>query len=470
MHLPPTIALLLTVAFIVFLFRRDTLERPNVSHALWLPFLWMVLTCSRAFSGWLTIFGLPMGAASLEEGSPLDACFYFGLIVAGIYVLNARQVQLSEFARSNPWLVAFFLYSLVSIVWSDFPLVAFKRWIKIVGHPVMALIVLTEPNSEEGLIRLLKRCAYVVLPVSILFIKYYPQWGRSFDAWAGIPANNGIAEGKNMLGADLLILGFFFIWYSLRTWRAERGASRRNELILVVVFSIMTGWLFSMVHSSTSVGSLLVGVSTLFFVGRPWVNKNFIGTYMLLAVAVLAVAEIAFGISGFFIGALGRDPTLTGRTEIWGQLLDFHTNPIFGVGFESFWLGDRIRTMQSLYRFPGNQAHNGYLETYLNLGLLGLFVLIAWIVASFRKIRFELFRSFESARFRLGLLVALIVYNWTEASFTALHPLWFVFFLITTDYQRYADGFAETGRGLESSAAQADWIYDEEEIEITRRA
>ena len=75
MHLPPTIASCLTVAFIIFLFRRDIRERPNVSGALWLPLLWLVIGCSRSISEWLNTFGLPVsGGASVEEGSPLDAC------------------------------------------------------------------------------------------------------------------------------------------------------------------------------------------------------------------------------------------------------------------------------------------------------------------------------------------------------------------------------------------------------------
>src|SRR5438876_8295888 len=97
MHLPSNVALFLTLAFIIFLFRRDIREKPNVSGALWLPLLWMVLTCSRGFSQWLNILGLPVaGAASVEEGSPLDAWFYFVLIAAGFYVLNKRQVRLGE--------------------------------------------------------------------------------------------------------------------------------------------------------------------------------------------------------------------------------------------------------------------------------------------------------------------------------------------------------------------------------------
>ena len=151
----------------------------------------------------------------------------------GFCVLIKRQVRLSEVVYNNRWLIVFLLFCFISIAWSDFPFVAFKRWIKILGHPIMALIVLTEPDPEEAVIRLMKRCAYVVVPVSILFIKYYPQLGRSFDPWSGMGANNGIASDKNALGADCFILGFFFFWYLLQIWPLERSKSRRNELFLM---------------------------------------------------------------------------------------------------------------------------------------------------------------------------------------------------------------------------------------------
>src|SRR5436305_1641654 len=231
LQLPPIIASFLTIAVVVFLFRRDIREKPDVTGALWLPLTWLVIPCSRPVSEWLNIFGLPVaGASSVEEGSPLDAWFFFVLIVAGFYILNQRQVRLSEIVHNNGWLIAFLLYCFISIAWSDFPFVAFKRWIKILGHPIMALIVLTEPDLEEAVKRLMKRCAYVVVPVSILFIKYYPKLGRKFDPWSGIGVSTGINTNKNMLGAVCLILGFFFFWYLLQVWRTERNSWRRNEL------------------------------------------------------------------------------------------------------------------------------------------------------------------------------------------------------------------------------------------------
>src|SRR5262249_41340585 len=296
LHLPPPVALLLTVAFVIFLFRRDIRERPNVTRALWIPLIWFVIICSRQVSEGLTIFGFHVGAITLEEGSPLDACVYSALIAAGIYVLNKRHVRLSELIRNNQWLTIFFIYSFLAIFWSDFPFVAFKRWIKVLGHPVMALIILTEPDPIEALTVLMKRCAYIVVPVSILFIKYYDELGRGFDLWTGAAVNTGITTDKNALGADCLILGFFFFWHLLQTWPTELGKPRRNELFITGGFLAAIWWLLLTAHSSTSLVSLIVGVLIVAILRLQFIDKRLIGTYLVIGVLALVIGEWAFGI------------------------------------------------------------------------------------------------------------------------------------------------------------------------------
>src|SRR6266478_9113338 len=172
LHLPASVALFLTIGFIIFLFRRDIRERPNVTGALWIPVIWMLIIGARSPTQWLSLGGFMQGG-SMEEGNPLDALIYFTLIVAGFYVLNKRQVSLSEVVRNNGWLMAFVVYCFIAISWSDFPFISFKRWIKILGHPIMALILFTEPDPQEAIIRFIKRTAYVLLTFSIVAIKWY---------------------------------------------------------------------------------------------------------------------------------------------------------------------------------------------------------------------------------------------------------------------------------------------------------
>src|SRR5581483_4780832 len=91
---------------------------------------------------------------------------------------------------------------------------------------------------------------------------------------------------------------------------------------------------------------------------------------------------------GAALQSLGRNPTLTGRTEIWSAVLHFAGNPLFGTGFESFWLGDRIKHIWAYgeMTYGINEAHNGYIETYLNLGWIGVALLVNLIITGYRNI------------------------------------------------------------------------------------
>src|ERR671919_842563 len=102
--LPPFVGLVLTIALVVYLFRRDLREKPNVTGALWLPFIWLVLVGSRSPTQWLKVLGLAeLGSA--DEGNPIDALIYVALIIAGLCVLNRRRASLSEFVHNNGWIV-----------------------------------------------------------------------------------------------------------------------------------------------------------------------------------------------------------------------------------------------------------------------------------------------------------------------------------------------------------------------------
>jgi len=115
--------------------------------------------------------------------------------------------------------------------------------------------------------------------------------------------------------------------------------------------------------------------------------------------------------------------------------------------------------LEGIFYFLPNEAHNGYLETYLTLGSIGVFLLVGLFIATFRKIRLDLFRNFDWGRYRLGFLVAVILYNWTEAAFKTLSPLWFVFYLIATDYPRILLASAQASDGVENQEESTKLVY-----------
>ena len=442
--MPSSLALLVTIGFVVFLFWKDSRRQPGASWALWIPLIWMLIIGSRFVSQWLRVLSLPMGPVTLEEGSPIDAIVFFLLIAGGIFVLRERQVRIREIVNHNGWLTVFLVYCLVSILWSDFPFVALKRWVKVIGHPIMVLILLTEPEREEAVAILVRRCAYILVPLSILLIKYYPQWGRGFDEW-GRSVNTGVTTNKNELGWLCFVLGFFWFWNLLRSRGLDDRKLRRGEFLLSALFLVMIGWLLHTAHSATSLVSLATGVIILLVLGMRFVRTEFVGSYIVAAALMLAAAEGVFDVSSHVLSFLGKDPTLTDRTFVWQDVLSVPLNPLVGAGFESFWLGERRVKLAEKWTWEPNQAHNGYLETYLNLGLIGLGFLIILLFATYFKARRELQQDFEWGKCRLGFLICVVIFNWTEATFKAMHLVWFAFYIIAIDFPKVAQLEAAMG-------------------------
>ncbi len=169
--MPPAIATIVYSLLIpgLFWFDRDRDQDAQTSKALWIPVVWVSLACSRSPGQWLQMNAVPSPDQVLE-GSPFDRLAYMLLLAAGLIVLVTRGQRVGKFLRANAVVLLFFLYCAVSFLWSDYPNVAFKRWTKALGDLVMVLIVLTDCKPTAALKRFLARTAYVLIPLSILFI------------------------------------------------------------------------------------------------------------------------------------------------------------------------------------------------------------------------------------------------------------------------------------------------------------
>jgi len=384
----------------------------------------------------MAIFGLggfegPRTPDQYLEGSPFDRNVFLALTLVGIAVLARRQKAV-RLLRANSAILLYFSYSLASVAWSDFPDVTFKRWFKAVGDLVMVLIVLTEADPVGATKRLFTRVGFIWMPISVLFIKYFPALGRDFHpngngaAWQ--PSYTGITTSKNLLGMITLLTGVASEWCLLVAWRASQYTRKNGPVIAHVLLLSMVVWLMSMAQSATSLvclslGTGLVALTSMLRLGRkPWV----VGLYLLGGLSASLFAMFA-DLGGGLLESLGRDSTLTGRTDIWRLALGMAGNPLVGTGFESFWLGARVEKTWNVYRFHLQESHNGYLELYLTLGWIGIALFGFVIAAGLRNVLASLRHNPEMGGLKCAFFLIAIVYNLSEVGFRVQNPVWILF-------------------------------------------
>jgi exopolysaccharide production protein ExoQ len=421
-------ALLVYLALISVMLIIDSRRRFKNSAALWIPSIWTAILASKPISSWVN-GGHSELSAAVEDGNPLDRAILSVLIAAAAYVLFRRKLNWGRLLRENIWLAIFFLYCGISILWSDFPDVALKRLIRAMGGLMVILVVLSEEDPIAAVGTVLRRCAYVLVPISMLLIKYYRNIGVEYDTWTGSLLFVGVGTNKNGLGRLCLVAGVLGVWDIITTWRDDR-VNLLNRGVSIFM-TALTVWLLVQSHSATSLAAFVVGTGIIVTLGLPPLRNNvrYLGTLVLIATAFVVIAGLSNLIEATVAG-LGRNMTFTTRTAIWADLLALHTNPIVGVGYDSFWLGDRLDFFVRKYDI--NEAHSGYLEVYLDLGAIGLGLLACLALKMFydaKRLMIQNF-TFDYGRLRIAMLVIFALYNVTEAAYKTTSLMFFVLLLI----------------------------------------
>jgi exopolysaccharide production protein ExoQ len=433
--MPPILAFCLCLTAVGYLLVIDRKQAPKVSMYLWLPTLWMLYCGSRPLGNW---FGDGAGSGhDVEDGSAIDRLALSLLMVLAAIVLKRRNFSLGQAFRQQRWLILLYAFALLSCAWSDHPYVAFKRWVRVFGSLLMVWVVLTENLTMESVETIFRRYAYILLPFSMLLIKYYPDMGVQYDAWEGTTMWIGVTTQKNSLGSLSLVAAFFFIWVLHRRWRRGELWSARLPMLADVSILFLALWILKgpgVAYSATAAVALIIG-SLLYafsvrFSHRAGGGFNLVSWIAIPGIIVGISLPLAggAGILSGILDILGRDTTFTGRTEIWSGILPTAwEHSILGVGYGSYWINPPLR-------FPLNMlthAHNGYLNIFVELGCLGLALLVAFLLSVFKMAQKALTWEVEWAAFAAGLLLILLFHNVTECSFLrASSSLWTVALLL----------------------------------------
>jgi O-antigen ligase len=430
--MPPFVASIIFAIGIAFLFYFDRGWKSRVSKALWIPTAWLFFCMSRSASQWLGV-GPPAGAASVYlEGSPVDRAVLAFVEVLALIVVISRWRRASPILRRNWAIALFFLYAAASISWSDFPVVTFKHWIKGLGDVMVVLIVLTEENVAGAVTRVFTRLGFVLLPLSILFIKYYPQLGRRLtNSWTLEPV--GVCDQKNSLGELCSICGLVLLWRFRCAYHDREDPNRRQRLLALGTVLAMVVWLLWMCNSLTSICALsMASAAMMLSTGRAFRHTRAFVHLLIVAMLALPLYALFFQSSGALVEGLGRTPTLSGRTTGWPIILSIPNNRLVGAGYESFWLGPRLETLWKAFpNLPIGQAHNGYLEIFLTLGWIGVALLGLLIATGYRNVIGAYRRDPDTDSLRIAYFLLVVLNGFTEGVFKMMSPTWLIFLLAT---------------------------------------
>ena len=213
------------------------------------------------------------------------------------------------------------------------------------------------------------------------------------------------------LALNILVLASpNYSWYDDERFRAFRGVfAHKNEVAVYAVVGVIAtlaqfalgdmrrawfGWTVIAIFTlqllqSQSATSLAVLLMMLYFYFANAIITRIIPyrTWSRVVINIITVLLIIFMLIGpdYFLALLGRDSTLTGRTELWTALLDM-TRPRFiqGFGFNGFWNGFDGPSAEiwhnPTFDWHPAQAHDGLLDIYVQLGFVGVVLIITWLV------------------------------------------------------------------------------------------
>jgi O-antigen ligase len=465
--MPPNVASIIFVIGILGLFWLDRGRERRVSKALWIPTVWLFFCLSRSLSLWLGLAPAGVSASTYMEGSPVDALAFEALEVVALIVVICRWRRLRSILRNNWAIWLFFSYAALSMFWSDYPFVTFKHWIKGIGDVMMVMIVVSELSVHDAISRLFTRLGFVLVPLSLLFIRYLPQLGRVLNmSWTMEPV--GVATQKNGLGELCAIVGLALIWRFRNAYNDRESPTRRQRLLALGAVLAMVVWLLWICNSMTSICSISMASAVMLLSTRPAFRRRPASVHLLAGgVITCTVYALFFQSSGSLIQDLGRNPTLTGRTVAWPILLSFVKNQFIGVGYESFWLGSRLEKVWAEPIFAGfqiNEAHSGYVEILLTLGWIGAALLGILIATGYWNVVRGYRRDPDICSLRLAFLLAAVITGFTEAAFRMMGPAWIVLLLAIATPANAAPKFRLGGRGrklLRPAQMQLESVPDE---------
>ena len=365
-----------------------------------------------------TVFFLKPFGIGLESelGRVLSTIITLFFFVSSLYFSLMYWQDVRYIVRKTPLLNVLLLCCALSVAWSMLPLNGTNKLVNLTLQLAQVLsIIAISARWRLNLYTLMRVAAGVA--VSLNFAYYLLSPAGALSKTLGESGRyECLLTQPNSLGQLCAITYILWLPLSFREIRFRH--------IAVIALS-----LYCLLLSGSSTSLLIVIIASL--IRLLYVFRHNALRLPVTVCALLLIGFSFFGTANIF-NSINRDTTLTGRTFIWGYALQEIQNDdkiVFGYGLGGFWdpTGNRKHTDDMLNSFM--QVHNGYLETYLQLGYMGAILLLLLLIHSIVLIWRN--RSDPLYANLCLVLIAILISNVSESSFIAgKHPYWLLFSLL----------------------------------------
>jgi exopolysaccharide production protein ExoQ len=341
----------------------------------------------------------------------------FGLLylIIGAW-LFPRFKEVFSLLYEERWMLLLLLFAFASTAWSVEPGETFRRSLGLAGT-IMAGLFIGMHYEPKQLIRVLALCIGIGALASLFVGLVFPSVGIMPDGqW------QGVFNLKNSLGR-MMALGVVCF--------AFLGIGQRRFRFVSISMILLCGILLLLAKSATGIVVCFMVLALLPF--RSILNRSKRG--LMAAAVLLIIAAVPAAIWSWInrdqiLSLLGRESTLTGRLPLWhlvkAQIL---LQPKFGVGYAAFWTSAQADRYREILRWDAPNAHNGFLEMTLGLGVVGLAIFAFGMLRNF-------FRGISIARhsgeiemaWPLCFVIFCFLYNLTESTlFTGNTAFWMLY-------------------------------------------
>jgi exopolysaccharide production protein ExoQ len=359
------------------------------------------------------------------------------ILFAGVYAITlllsiARRKSVLRIAAKDIFVWLLVGLALASIYWTMSPELTQRRSVLLLGSTVFGAYVSTRYNIKEQL-HLLAWTFGIIIILSFVFAIALPSYGLMTFQEGGVHegAWRGILSHKNMLGRLMSLSSVVFLLLANDNSQSEQRYR----------WFVWGGFVLSvaLVVLSTSKTALIICITMTLI--QP-LYKALRGKYTTIVPILITLVLVCGGAATLLLdnleviaSALGKDLTLTGRTDIWAVMFELiWQRPLFGYGYNGFWLGWDGEVSAYIWRtlaWECPYAHNGFMDLLAELGFTGLILfLLSFTYTCTKAIKLVRKSKTIDGLWPLLYLTYLIMYNITESTLLSSNNIYWIIYTL----------------------------------------